>query len=118
MPDRIIRRVEQLVAIDRQMGEMRLRNKRNERYEWDNDKEVDPDQMALIEDTAIEDERTAPFPNILAEMPGVLLEGDITTPAIINNEQTEEERARRALENANMTRDDLIVGEEMRRQQA
>ena len=73
MPARVIRRINSIGARERQEREFRFLNRRNEPYEWtDEVPEDDPEFQGLLD----ENEDTAVYPDISAELPGVELEED------------------------------------------
>ena len=70
---RVIRRMNSIGARERQRGEFRFLNCRNEPYEWtDKVPEDDAEFQGLLD----ENEDTAMYPDISAELPGVALEDD------------------------------------------
>jgi len=101
MPDSVIKKVEKWADKDKQRAGMPYRNRRNERYDWDTDTDEGlSTERPLMEDNAAEEE-AAPFPAIPAEMPGVLIEENMPVEAVASEEQTDEDRAAAARENAN-----------------
>lgn len=80
MPDSIIKRVKYWADRDNQKASNSLpfRNRNNEKFYFDNKKE----DKLLVEDNA--SEPVAPFPDILAELPGIELQTDEPVEAINN----------------------------------
>jgi hypothetical protein len=73
MPARVIRRINAIGAREKQGRKFRFLNRRNEPYEWtDEVPEDDPEFQGLLD----ENEDTAVYPDISAELPGVELEVD------------------------------------------
>lgn len=73
MPARVIRRINAIGAQERQGREFRFLNRRNEPFEWSDEvQEDDPEFQGLLD----ENEETALYPDISAELPGVELEED------------------------------------------
>jgi len=73
MPARVIRRINSIGARERQGREFRFLNRRNEPYKWtDEVPEDDAEFQGLLD----ENEDTAVYPDIGAELPGVELEED------------------------------------------
>ena len=71
MPDHVIRRVNAIGKREKQGRAFRFLNRRGEPYEWtDEVPEDDPEFQGLLD----ENEDTAVYPDISAELPGVLLE--------------------------------------------
>ena len=71
MPDHVIRRVNAIGKREKQGWTFWFLNRRGEPYEWTNEvPEDDPEFQGLLEET----EDTAVYPDISAELPGVLLE--------------------------------------------
>jgi hypothetical protein len=71
MPDHVIQRVNAIGKQERQGRTFRFLNRRGEPFEWtDEVPEDDPEFQGLLEETA----DTAVYPDISAELPGVLLE--------------------------------------------
>lgn len=101
MPDSVIKKVEYWADRDKQEARdsLAFRNRNNDRFGWDDDGDDEP----LIEDNAREP--AAPFPDIPAETPGILLEDHITTPAVEPEpavDNSEELRIRRAAAEADI----------------
>ena len=68
MPDQVINRVSNIGLREQQGWEFRFLNCQQEPYEWtDEVPEDDPEFQGLLEEPA-------PYPDISAELPGVLLE--------------------------------------------
>ncbi len=112
MPDKVIKQVKKLADKDKQSRNMRLRIRRNELYTWNNDKEIEDLEATLIEDNAPEPKVAAvPFPGILTEMPGMDLQREATTPAIIEPEPSNKEQAMATRNNTNFGRmeQDIVV---------
>ena len=71
MPDHVIQRVNAIGKREKQGRTFRFLNRRGEPFEWtDEVPEDDPEFQGLLEETA----DTAVYPDISAELPGVLLE--------------------------------------------
>jgi hypothetical protein len=71
MPDHVIQRVNAIGTREKQGRTFRFLNRRGEPFEWtDEVQEDDPEFQGLLEETA----DTAVYPDISAELPGVLLE--------------------------------------------
>ena len=72
MPDHVIQRVNAIGTQEKQGRTFRFLNRRGEPFEWtDEVPEDDPEFQGLLEET----EDTAVYPDISAELPGVLLKG-------------------------------------------
>ena len=70
MPDRVIQRVNTIGQRERQGRTFRFLNRKREPYEWtDTVPEDDPEFQGLLEEPA-------PYPDVSAELPGVLLEDE------------------------------------------
>jgi hypothetical protein len=70
MPDLIIKRVNQIGLREKQGQTFCFLNRSKEQYKWtDTIPEDDPEFQGLLEEKA-------PFPNVSAELPGVILEGE------------------------------------------
>ncbi|KAL7474817.1 hypothetical protein ACHAW6_002980 [Cyclotella cf. meneghiniana] len=92
IPDSIIRRIERWGKKDRQDGLIRFCDRNNDPFDWTDE------QGPLIDDNAPDPEPAA-FPDIPAEMPGVVLESSV--PAMVTPPcPTEEERMAAAIDNA------------------
>lgn len=76
MPDSVIAKLERWGRRDKQTGRLTFADRNNNPFDWDDEYEYKP----LIEDNAVEDPPSPPFPDIPAEMPGVDLESDV--PAV------------------------------------
>ena len=71
MPDSVIQRVNKIGEREMQGRTFRFLNRRGEPYEWtDTIPEDDPDFQGLLDET----DDTAVYPDVSAELPGVLLE--------------------------------------------
>ena len=75
MPDQIKRQVEAMGEKDKQDRRLKIANRRNIEFDWSLE-----DEQPLVDDNAEEPE--APYPNIPAETPGILMEEDIVTPVV------------------------------------
>ena len=102
MPKSILNKVEAMGRKNKQDGRLKFADRRNIEFDWSLAEEEEP----LIEDNAVEPE--APYPDIPAEMPGVLTEEQVpaveTPDAGPQNEgeaPDERERADAAARNAN-----------------
>ena len=96
MPDRVIKRVNTIGLCERQGRDFRFLNRSKEPYEWtDEIPEDDPDFQGLLEEPA-------PYPDLSAELPGVLLdEEDVDLPVVTDDPEPDfAELAAAALENA------------------
>ena len=72
MPDRVIAKVNRIGLREKQGRDFWFLNRRKEPYEWTNTvPEDDPEFQGLLEE-----EEPAPYPEVSAELPGVLLESE------------------------------------------
>ncbi len=106
MPDRIIKRVNAIGQREKQGREFRFLNRRKEPYEWtDSVPEDDPEFQGLLEN-----EEEAVYPDISAELPGVVLEEEERdfTPVSDDPEPDFRDLADAALQNAGIDADERI----------
>ena len=101
----VIRRVAQLAAQNTLQAGLSFRNKHGQEYEWDNG-----DEYEILEPPM----DIAPFPDIPAEIPGVLTAREelVGVSNVIQEDatQSEQERARLATENSGMDFSSLLPG--------
>jgi len=72
MPDRVIKRVNQIGAKEKQGQTFRFLNRRAEPYEWTDEVPDDDSEFQGL----LDEEETTPYPDISAEPPGVELESE------------------------------------------
>jgi hypothetical protein len=94
MPDSVIKKIERWGKRDKQNGLLRFCDRNNDPFDWTDEQEP------LVNDNAPEPE-PATYPDIPAEMPGVVLEANV--PAVESpTPPSEEERMAAAIENAGL----------------
>ena len=106
MPDRIIKRVNTIGQREKQGRDFRFLDRRKEPYEWtDSVPEDDPEFQGLLED-----EEEAIYPDVSAELPGVVLEEEERdcTPVTDEPEPDFRDLAGAALHNAGIDADQRI----------
>ncbi len=106
MPDRVIKRVNAISVREGQKRTFRFLNRCKEPFEWtDSVPEDDLEFQGLLEN---EDE--APFPDVSAELPGVVLESEERDFTPITDEPEEDfcDLARAALHNTGIDPDQRI----------
>jgi hypothetical protein len=80
MPDSVINKLECLGKRDKQTGRLTFADRHNVPFDWDEEYE----QCPLIDDNAPEPEPTSlPFPDIPAEMPGILYESEMPNTTLL-----------------------------------
>jgi hypothetical protein len=106
MPDRVIKRVNDIGVRDKQGRAFRFLNRRQEPYEWtDSVPEDDPEFQGLLED-----EEEAAYQDISAEPPGVELESEEADFSAVTDdpEPDFEQLAAAALDNAGINPQDRL----------
>jgi hypothetical protein len=106
MPDRVIKRVNNIRVRDKQGRTFRFLNRRREPYEWtDSVPEDDPEFQGLLKD-----EEEAAYPDISAEPPGVELElEEADFSAVTDDPEPDfEQLAAAALDNAGINPQDRL----------
>jgi hypothetical protein len=108
MPDSVIKHLERLGKRDKQSGALTFADRHNVPFDWDEEYEHRP----LIADNAIEPKpATLPFPDIPAEMPGILYESEMPKSTLLPDEPAatapdpeaaEAAKAAAAIDNANL----------------
>jgi hypothetical protein len=104
MPDRVIKRVNTIGLHEQQGCDFRFLNRSKEPYEWtDEIPEDDPDFQGLLEEPA-------PYPDLSAELPGVLLDDEDIDLSVVTDDPEPDfaELAAAALENAGINARDRL----------
>jgi hypothetical protein len=104
MPDRVIKHVNYIGKREKQGCAFRFLNRRKEPYEWTDEVPKDyPYFQGLLEDMA-------PYPDVAAKLPGVILEDDIDDDQVVTDEPKPDfaELAATALENAGINLQDRL----------
>jgi hypothetical protein len=107
MPASVIRRVNAIGAHEGQVRQFRFLDRRKEPYEWSDEvPEDDPEFQGLLD----ENDETAVFPDISAELPGVVLEENEQDFQTVTEEPDPDfpELAGAALHNAGIDAEDAI----------
>ena len=110
MPDRVIKRVDTIGLREQQGCNFWFLNHRKEPYEWtDEVPEDDPDFQGLLEEPA-------PYPDLSAELPGVLLDDkDINLQVVTDDPEPDfAELAAAALDNAGINTQDRLQAAQLR----
>ena len=106
MPDRVLKRVNDIGLREQQGRTFRFLNRRQETYEWtDSVPEDDPEFQGLLKD-----EEKAAYPDISAEPPGVELESEeVDFSAVTDDPEPDfEQLAAVALDNAGINPQDCL----------
>ena len=107
MPDSVIQRVNRIGEREKQGRTFRFLNRRGEPYEWtDEVPKDDPDFQGLLD----ENEDTAVYPDVSAELPGVELESEERDFQTVTDEPEPDFRdlAGAALHNAGIDANEMI----------
>ena len=73
MPKSIKKQVEAMGRKDKEDGRLSFANRQNIKFDW-----ILEEEQPLVKDN--NEEPDAPYPNIPAEIPGIIMKGDVVTP--------------------------------------